>query len=157
MVKADKITVSKIDNFFDNFQKDHSELDNLITSFRKAVETSDRVRAKGILAQINEISEGHFSFEETYFYPRLRRLVCEITENLRREQETIRNFVTKAKNFLEQNKAKENELSNLLEALPRLSKFLEQCNELIPLARKFNQYDREDLNKRFKECRKVKV
>ena len=150
MVKADKLTVSRLDNFFDNFQKDHSELDSLITSFRKAVETPDRVKAKGILSRINEITEGHFSFEETYFYPRFRRLVSEITENLRREQEAVRDFVTKSKSFLERNKSKESELSSLLDTLPRLSMFLEQCNDLIPLARKFNQYDKDDLNKRFK-------
>lgn len=157
MAKADKITVPRLDNFFDNFQKDHSELDSLITSFRKAVETPDRVKAKGILSRINEITEGHFSFEETYFYPRLRRLVSEITENLRREQETVRDFMTKSKSFLGRNKSKESELSSLLDMLPRLSMFLKQCNDLIPLARKFNQYDKEDLNKRFKEYRKIKT
>jgi len=143
-----------VDTFIDDFQKDHSKLNALFVSFRKAIQVSNRKKAKEILCEINDIIEGHFNFEETYLYPRLRRLVSEITTNLQNGQETMWEFVSKSRNFLEDSKASKDKLNSLLGMLPGLSGLLSQCNDLLPLAKRFNEEDRIDLDKRFKECRK---
>lgn len=152
MNRTDTTKISKIDNFIDGFQNDHGRLSSLFSSFQKAIEASKTNEANKILSQINAISEGHFSFEETYFYPRLRRLVLEITERLRNEQQKMRQFVEKSKTFLAKDKSTKEELSCLLEMLPQLSVFMRQCNELVPLAKRFNKEDRDDLDRRFKDC-----
>ena len=156
MNRTNTTKISSRDNFIDAFQKDHGRLLALFTYFQKAVEVSKRDEAKEILSQINAISEGHFSFEETYFYPRLRRLVSEITEKLRNEQQMMRAFVRKSQDALNKDLNTDNfhkeDLSGILEMLPRLSVFMMQCNDLVHLAKRFNKEDREDLDKRFKEC-----
>jgi iron-sulfur cluster repair protein YtfE (RIC family) len=142
----------KFNNFIDGFQEDHRQLLELIISFRNAIESANRERAKEILNKIDSILSGHFSFEETYLYPRLRRLVSEITENLRNEQQMIREFVGKSRSLLDKNKLTKNETPPLLGMLTKLCKTLGDCNDLVFLAKKFNKEDKEDLNKRFKEC-----
>lgn len=150
MLKTTKI--SDIDNFIDGFQKDHDELVTLFTSFQKAIEASKTDEAKKILSRIDTLSKGHFSFEETYFYPRLRRLVSEITEKLRNEQQIMRDFIKKSQSFLNMDNFNKKDLSGILEMLPRWSVFMMQCNDLIHLAKRFNKEDRDDLDRRFKEC-----
>lgn len=147
-----KLEIFGQDTFFDNFQKDHSELNTLFASFKKAIKAQNRKKAKEILQRISDIIDGHFNFEETYLYPRLRRLVLEITANLQNGQEGMRRFIGKSKNFLADSKKNKEELVSLLDMLPGLSLFLNQCNELLPLARKFNAEDRMDLEKRFQAC-----
>ena len=72
----------RLKNFIVDFQKDHSDLFKLVGSFSKAVKSRNLTQGKEILNKIDSIANGHFLFEETYLYPRLRRLVFEITENL---------------------------------------------------------------------------
>lgn len=131
--------ISKIDNFIDGFQKDYSRLLALFTSFQKAIEASKADEAKEILSQINAISEEHFTFEETYFYPRLRRLVSEITEKLYNERQIMGDFLRKSHNFLNKdlkmNNFNQKDLSSILEMLPRLSLLMMQCNDLVHLAK----------------------
>lgn len=145
--------MARFNNFIENFQKDHTVLLELISSFQGAVETTNREKAKTILRRIEDMADGHFSFEENYLYPRLRRLILEITGNLGNEQETMRNFLVKSRELLNKNKLGKNEMSYILEMLPRLSKLFEDCNDLISLAKKFNKPDRDDLNQRYQECR----
>lgn len=152
MSQESKVEIFGIDTFVADFEKEHFKLNNLLSSFKKAVEASNLKRGREILCQIAQITEGHFAFEETYLYPRLRRLVSEITVNLENGQETMREFVSKSRNFLEDNKTSKDEQLSLLNILPRLSEFLNQCNDLLPLAKRFNTDDRADLDKRFKEC-----
>lgn len=156
MDENNKLAILGMDTFIDNFQKDHSKLNILFASFKKAIQVSNRKKAKEILSKINDIIEGHFNFEETYLYPRLRRLVAEITTNLQSGQEVMRKFISKSSNFLEDNKKNKEDLSSLLDMLPTLSGFLNQCNDLVPLAKKFNEGDRMDLNKRFAACHKIR-
>lgn len=151
-----KLEIFGEDSFIDNFQKDHSKLNTLFASFRVALEAQNCKKAKEILCQINDIIDGHFNFEETYLYPRLRRLVAEITTNLQKGQCAMRNFISKSKNFLDNNKKSKEKLSSLLDMLPQLSSFLSQCNDLVPLARKFNEGERMDLNKRLEACHNIR-
>lgn len=151
MSRTNITKISKTDNFIDGFQKDHRQLLELIISFRNAIESANRKKAKEILNKMDGILGGHFSFEETYLYPRLRRLVSEITEKLSNEQQTMKEFIEKSKNLLKKNKLTKNE-TPILDMLPRLCKILVDCNELVFLAKKFNKEDEDDLNLRFKEC-----
>ncbi|MEK6714951.1 MAG: hemerythrin domain-containing protein [Candidatus Omnitrophota bacterium] len=145
--------MARVDSFIDDFQKDHLELLNLVNSFQGAIESSDCYEAKNILTKIDDLANRHFDFEENYLYPRLRRLVLEITENLRREQETVREFIDKSRRALEKNSLHKFELSDLLKTSPRLSKFFEECDDLASLAEKFSEEDKEDLKRRFKEVK----
>ena len=144
-------------NFIDDFQKDHSELLDLLKSFHRAIESSNINEAKGILNRIDGITSGHFSFEETYLYPRLQRLVREITGRLHNEQEAAKEFIRKSRNALNRNKVGRPEALSLLVMLPKLSKFFEDCNRITSLAEKFDEEEKEDLSKRFRECSRAKV
>ncbi len=146
----------KSDNFIDRFLEDHTELLELVSKFHNAVETLNQDKARGILRKIEYITEGHFSFEENYLYPRLRRLILEITGNLGKEQETMRDFLAKSKVLLGKDKLDRDKLSYILETLPRLSKLFSECNDLISLAKKFSKDDKDDLNQRFLECKEAK-
>lgn len=145
----------KFNNFIDGFQKDHYQLLELIISFRNAIESANRERAKEILSKMNTVIDGHFRFEETYFYPRLRRLMSEITANLCNEQQAMKEFIRRSRSIMNKNKLTKNEASSLLDMLPRLSKILGDCNDLASLAEKFDKEDKEDLNLRFTECHKT--
>ncbi len=146
----------KYNNFIDNFLKDHTKLLELVSEFHNALETLNRDKARGILRKIEYITEGHFSFEENYLYPRLRRLILEITGNLGKEQETMKDFLTKSRMLLDKNKLDRDKLFYILETLPKLSKQFCECNDLISLAKKFSKDDKDDLNQRFKECKEAK-
>jgi len=142
-------------NFIDDFQKDHSELLDLLKSFHRAIESSNINEANGILNRIDDITSGHFSFEEAYLYPRLQRLVREITERLHNEQEATKEFIRKSRNALSRNKMGRSETLPLLAILPRLSKFFEDCNSIASLAEKFDEEEKKDLSRRFRECSKA--
>ncbi len=148
--------MSRAHNFIDDFQKDHSELLDLLKSFHSAIESSNINKAKGILNRIDGITSGHFNFEEAYLYPRLQRLVREITGRLHNEQEATKEFIHKSRNALSRNKVGRPEALSLLAMLPKLSKFFEDCNSIASLAEKFDEEEKEDLSKRFRECSKVK-
>jgi hemerythrin len=141
-------------NFIDDFQKDHSELLGLLKSFHRAIESSNINEANGILNRIDDITSGHFSFEETYLYPRLQRLVREITGRLHNEQEATKEFIRKSRNTLSRNKVGRPEVLSLLAMLPKLSKFFEDCDKITFLAKRFDDEEKEYLHKRFKECSK---
>lgn len=145
-----------LNNFLDDFHKDHSRLIKLIASFSKTIESPNLNAAKQILNEINKIADTHFNFEETYLYPRLRRLILEITQNLHREQETMREFINKTRSILNKTKLPKNELLPILEMTPRLSKLFNDCDDLISLVQKFDKDDIDDLNRRFRECCGVK-
>lgn len=142
--------------FIADFQKVHTDLLNLINSFGKAVESANLSQAKEFLNEINNITNAHFNFEETYLYPRLRRLVIEMTERLRNEQEAMRDFMMQATTLLKRTKLSKNEVATILGMTPRLSKLFNDCNKLISLAENFRDEDKEDLSRRFKECSKTK-
>ena len=149
--------MSKPHNFIDGFQKDHSDLLELLKSFRSAIESSNISEAKGILNRIDGITSGHFNFEEAYLYPRLQRLVREITGRLHNEQETTKEFIHKSRNALSRNKVARPEVLSLLAMIPKLSKFFEDCNSIASLAEKFDEEEKKDLSKRFRECSKLKA
>ncbi len=146
--------MSRAHNFIDDFQKDHSELLDLLKSFRSAIESSNINEAKGILNKIDGITSGHFSFDETYLYPRLQRLVREITGRLHNEQEATKEFIRKSRNTLSRNKIGRPDALPLLAMLPKLSKFFEDCNKITLLADRFDDEEKEYLHKRFKESSK---
>ena len=142
----------RLNNFVDNFQKDHSKLINLVTSFRKAIESTNHGEAKEILTKIDNLANGHFNFEENYLYPRLRRLISQITQNLHREQQRMKEFIEESRSFLDKHGVDKNRLSGILDTLPQLSKFFKDCNDLVFLIEKFDKKDKDDLELRFKEC-----
>ncbi len=146
--------MSRAHNFIDDFQKDHSELLDLLKSFRSAIESSNINEAKGILNKIDGITSGHFSFDETYLYPRLQRLVREITGRLHNEQEATKEFIRKSRNTLSRNKIGRPDALPLLAMLPKLSKFFEDCNKITLLADRFDDEEKKYLHKRFKESSK---
>lgn len=142
----------RLNNFIEDFQQDHAELLKLIVSFRNAIESSRRAEAEDILNKIDDIANGHFSFEETYLYPRLRRLVLEITDNLHKEQQIVREFIRGSKSLLDKDRWDKSKLTSLSDILPRVSKFFKDCNDLVFLFEKFDKKDKDDLERRFKDC-----
>ena len=142
--------------FIADFQKVHTDLLNLISSFGRAVESANLSQAKEFLNEIDNVTNGHFNFEETYLYPRLRRLVIEMTERLHNEQEAMREFMVQATAILKRTKLSKNEVATILGMTPRLSNLFNDCNKLVSLAENFRDEDKEDLSRRFKECSKAK-
>lgn len=142
--------------FIADFQRVHTDLLNLINSFGKAVESANLTQAKEFLEEIDNVTNAHFNFEEMYLYPRLRRLVIEMTERLRNEQEAVREFMAEATALLKKAKLSKNEVTVILGMTPRLSKLFNDCNKLVSLAENFRDEDKEDLNRRFKECSQAK-
>lgn len=145
----------KTENFIGNFKKDHRELTSLITDFKEAVKASDINKARIIMAKIEFIAGGHFDFEETYLYPRLRRLISEITENFCSNQKQIKDFITRSKKALSK-KSSQEELKPLLNELPGMLKYFKDCDDLTILTEKFRKEDIEDLNRRFEESSLLK-
>lgn len=143
----------KTKNFIDEFKNDHFKILSLISSFKETIESSDTLRAKDILDKLNSTAEGHFSFEQVYLYPRLRRLIHEITQNLYKEQQAIKDFIAGSKELLENGKLNKQKVVSILEALPRLSNLFKDCNDLVSLTEKFSYEEKEDLRQKFKECR----
>lgn len=143
----------RLNNFIQDFQKDHSKLQSLIYSFGTAIKSSNLDKAREILNLVDKIASDHFNFEETYLYPRLRRLVLELTHNLQNEQQTMKDFINKSRLLLDKDsKVNKNGLACLLQPLPRLSKIFKECGDLFYLVNKFSKEDKDDLNLRFKEC-----
>ena len=143
-------------NFIDDFKKDHMELLNLINSFQKAIEASKREEACRVLDKMDSIAGRHFSFEETYLYPRIRRLVNQITLNLYNRQQTIKEFIKESRIAFGKNRLSRGNLVSILDRLPQLSNFFRDCNELVFLIEKFSQEDKEDLGIRFRESSRIK-
>ena len=146
----------RIDNLIDDFQKDHSELLGLMKTFHSAIASSNKNEARQVLDKIDGITNSHFSFEETYFYPRLQRLVREITGRLHNDQQVMREFICKSRKTLAKDKMSRNDLDPLLAMIPKLSKFFEDCNKITFLAERFDDEEKEYLHKRFKEYSKKK-
>lgn len=144
-------------NFIDGFQKDHSELEKLFGSFQKAIESSRTGEAKEILNKIDDIATVHFGFEETYLYPRLRRLLMQMTEDLSNEQKAMREFVNQARAALSRGAAGKDKLSSVLGGIASLTELFKKCSGLAFLAEKFEQKDKDDLNQRFMECNQIKT
>ena len=138
-------------NFVDNFQKGHATLLSLVASFSETVKSSDSEGAREILDKMNDIANSHFNFEETYLYPRLRRLMFELTKSLLGEQQAMTEFIMKSRKILINKAVGKKELKELLDTVPRLSKFLKECDDLVFLARKFNKEDEDYLNRRLRE------
>lgn len=138
-------------NFIDDFQKDHSELLGLIRAFHSAIAYSNKSEANEILNRIDSMIDSHFSFEESYFYPRLQRLVREITGRLLSDQKDMREFICKSRRTLSKDRITKADLDSLLAMIPRLSKFFEDCGKITFLAESFDDEEKEYLHKRFKE------
>ena len=143
-------------NLIDDFQKDHSELLGLMRTFHGAIASSNKSEANEALNRIDSMANSHFSFEETYFYPRLQRLVREITGRLHNDQEAMREFICKSRSVLAKDRMSKNDLDSLLAMIPKLSKFFEECGKIAFLAERFDDEEKEYLYKRFKECSKKK-
>lgn len=138
-------------NFIREFQRQHTELLRLVNSFREAVNASNPDKAEKIISKIDDIAERHFNFEQTYLYPRMRRLVREMTERLQGEQEILKSFVDESKKVLGDGRFRKDRMSTVLNKSADISKFINDCDSLAFIARKFDKYDEEDLNRRFKE------
>lgn len=137
-------------DFIKDFQKDHQQLLALVNSFKDAAKAKDTAKAKGLLEKIETAANTHFIFEETYLYPRIRRLVSQITEGLSASHQLMRDFITKSQDLLNNNKL--DKTDSLFKDLPKLSEFFDTCSNLAFLADKFSEYDKNDLNERYKEC-----
>ena len=146
----------RADNLIDDFQKDHSELLGLMKTFHNAIALSNKNEANQVLDKIDGIANSHFDFEETYFYPRLQRLVREITGRLHNDQETMREFICKSRSALAKDRMNKNDLDLLLAMIPKLSRSFEDCNKITFLAERFDDEEKKYLHKRFKECSKKK-
>lgn len=142
----------KSNSIIQSLRQDHSELSKLILDFRRAIELTHFSQAKEVLGKIEQIAKAHFEFEETYLYPRLRRLVLEITNALRQEIQIFNDFIKKVKISLEKKKLDENKLISLLTLLPAMLESLKECDYLILLSKKFGRQDLEDLSRRFIQC-----
>ncbi len=138
-------------NFLDEFQEQHRELLKLVTSLRKAVGMSNPDKAKKIISDIDNIARRHFNFEQTYLYPRIRRLVREMTERLQGEHERLRKFVSESRTALNDGRLSKDKMSDILATLPEISKFINDCDDMAFIARKFDRYDEEELRRRFME------
>lgn len=142
--------MAKDSDFIKDFQKDHDQILALVDSFKQALSAKDKAKAEQILEKIETTANAHFIFEETYLYPRLRRLVSQITEGLSASHELMRSFIAKAGGLLSDDNL--DKTGPLFEDVPKLSKLFDACGSMTFLADKFSEYDKNDLNERYKEC-----
>ena len=137
-------------NFIKDFQKDHEQLLAFVNFFKDAVQVKNTAKAKQILEKIETIANTHFIFEETYLYPRIRRLVSQITEGLSASHQLMWDFIVKSQDLLKSNRM--DKTDSLFENVKELSESFDSCNGLAYLADKFSEYDKNDSNERYKEC-----
>lgn len=69
----------------------------------------------------------------------------------------MREFIEKSREILKGSSLNKTKAYFLFDTTSKLSKIFEECNGLAHLAKEFNNADKEDLNKRFKECHELKV
>ena len=140
-----------------SLKKSHEEITKLIGSFRAAVEASNRKAAKELLARINDATRSHFTFEENYLYPRMRRLMFELIEKLGSGQEAVRGFIKESRDVLGNGRSARDAFAAISQLLPAVSRYLEDCNDLAALADKFGAAEKGELAKKLKECCKKEV
>lgn len=142
-----------VNNFVAELQKDHEELSGLISSFQNALAASDRKVAKAILGKIDDMAKAHFRFEENYLYPRMLRLTRQIIEKLNEEHQRIKGFITESRDILNKDRLNRRSSSALSDTIPTLSEHLKDCRNLVLLADRFTDEEKNELGQKFKECR----
>ena len=130
--------MAKRDSLVEVLRKDHKELRGSVVSLKKSAGSSDRSKMVKALKEIEKAAAGHFKFEENYLYPRMQRLIFEIVENLRDEQNEIKENLT--------------EKTDIYDTLDLLMRHLDRCDDLVAIADKFREEEKDDLNKKLKEC-----
>ena len=145
--------MAKNEDFIDGFRIDHRNLNNCINSLHRALKNSEMNEVKVILSEMKKTTEPHFKFEEDYLYPRLQRLMRETTQQLHNEHETILNFFDETIDILDKANPSGIKKETILNNLSRFSIMLEKCDDLSSFAEKFHQDEKEDLNRRYQECK----
>src|SRR3989338_6674343 len=95
----------------ENVRKDHDQHLSLITQFRNALSSRKKKDAKEIFSNLDRTLARHFEFEVNYLYPRMRRLVLEMTERLCLKQKQITTSIKKSQRILDKNRVNKNRLS----------------------------------------------
>lgn len=147
--KREKTAHSK--GLVDEVQKDHRLSFNLITQFREALSSRKKKEAEKILGRLDEALARHFDFEVSYLYPRMRRLILEITDRLCARQERIKNSIKEAQHLLNRDNVGKDKLSTITDALEMISSHLGDCAGIVSLANNFCKEEKDELGQRFKE------
>lgn len=138
-------------DFIGAFQQDHNKIKNHVNSLQKSIKNLQITQSRTILNKIEELVEPHFKFEEDYLYPRLQRLMREITQKLYNEHQAVLKFFKEATDIVKKDRLSKIEKENILNNLTKFYTILEQCEDLANFAERFDVSDKDDLNKRFKE------
>ena len=148
--------MARLNNLVSDLQKNHQELSSLVVSFQNALAASDRKEARELLERIDDMTSGHFRFEEGYLYPRMRRLMLEMIEKLCNGQQAIKGFIRETRGSLKKDRVSKNRLSDLSKIVQMISEHVEDCDDLVCLANKFGEEEEGELNQKFKACYEIK-
>jgi hemerythrin len=147
--RVDKKVLSN--DLVSNLKKDHNELYSLIGSFTDTLTGSGLRQPRNILRQIEDVAQVHFKFENDYLYPRMRRLLLVLLEKLCIEQRTVQEFIGKSHSILnKRNRLTKNSSAIVTEMVSAISKHLKDCDDVILLADKFGDEEKNELNKKLK-------
>ena len=144
------------ENLVDSLQKDHQELSDLAVSFQNALTDFDREKVRKILGRIDSVAKAHFEFEENYLYPRMLRLTRQLAEKLSTDRRAINEVIIKTECALRQKRLRKDRLSNLSGISTLLSRHLKDCHDVVILAAKFEEEEKNKLNQKLNECHKRK-
>ena len=138
-------------DFIGAFQQDHYRIKNHVNSLQKSIENSQITQARTILNKIEALVESHFKFEEDFLYPRLQRLMREITLKLYNEHQVVLKFFKEATDIVKKDRLSKIEKENILNNLTKFYTILDKCEDLTYFAKKFDGADKDDLSRRLKE------
>ena len=139
-------------NLVSELRKSHEELSGLVNSFQRALGASDNKEARKILERIEDAAGRHFRFEENYLYPRMRRLALEMIDRLNAGQKSMKELIDSSRHLLSKDRFGKDRPSSMQEMLRMVSRYLEDCNDIIPLANKFGKEEESELSRKLKEC-----
>ena len=148
--------MANVNNLVSELRKSHEELSALVNSFQRALRASDNKEARKIIEKIESAADRHFRFEENYLYPRMRRLALEMIEKLSSGQKSMKELIDSSRHALSKDRHGKDRPSSMQEMLRMVSRYLEDCNDIIPLANKFGKEEESELSRKFKECCEVK-
>lgn len=137
-----------------SLKKDHDELSGLVASFTSTVTASDLEEGRRILCRIEDSAKNHFKFENDYLYPRMRRLLLGLLDNLCIEQMRLEEFIGRSHEVLKRRKRlTRNGSSAISELASAISGHLKDCDEVVSLAEKFSNEEKCELGQKLKEYR----